>query len=281
MAHERDLEERVALARGIVEPAQERARAAVVVDRLVVGVDGARRVAREQRVARGALGLVGLGEVARERPVDGFAGLAVERLDRLADATVQAAPGRLEQAVVGDLLDEAVTEPVLRRGPAARPRRSGRGASGRRARARPARARAASRAAAGRSRARSRSRPRRPRACAPAAGRAAPAARPARASARRPGRRRAPTPPLAALERAALDQILQRLLEEERVAAGALGEQIGERAGQRRLGERLGELAARAGLQRPQLDLAVAVREDARARARPAATKAGRDRRGR
>ena len=88
---------------------------------------------------------------------------------------------------------------------------------------------------------------------------------------------RAVAPP----QRAALDQILQRLLEEERVAAGALGEQIGERARQRRLGERLGQLAARARRQRPQLDLAVAVREDARARARRAATTAGRDRRGR
>ena len=75
---------------------------------------------------------------------------------------------------------------------------------------------------------------------------------------------------VAALERAALDQVLQRLLEEERVAAGALGQQIGERAGQRRLGERLGQLAARAGRQRPQLDLAVAVREDrARVLAQP------------
>ena len=90
-----------------------------MVDRLVVGVDGARRVAGEQRVARGALRLVGLGEVAGERPVDGLARLAVERLDRLADAPVQAAPGRLEQAVVGHLLHEAVTEPVLGRRPAA------------------------------------------------------------------------------------------------------------------------------------------------------------------
>ena len=65
-----------------------------------------------------------------------------------------------------------------------------------------------------------------------------------------------------ALERAALDQILERLLEEERVAAGALREQIRQRAGQRRLGERLGQLAARTGLQRPQLELAIAVRED-------------------
>jgi hypothetical protein len=113
VAYQRDLEERLALARGILEPAQERACAPVVVERLVVGVDRARRVAGEQRVAGGPLGLVGLGEVARERPVDRLARIAVERLDRLADAPVQVAPGRLEQAVVSHLLDEAVAEPVL------------------------------------------------------------------------------------------------------------------------------------------------------------------------
>ena len=115
MAHERDLEERVPLAARIVQPPQERARAAVVLDRLVVGVDGARRVAREQRVARRALGLVGLGEVVGEWSVDGVAGVAVQRLDGLADAPVQGAPGRIEQAVVGDLLHEPVPEAVLRR----------------------------------------------------------------------------------------------------------------------------------------------------------------------
>ena len=261
MADERDLEERVALAPGIVQAPQEGARAAVVLDRLVVGVHGPRRVAGEQRVARRALGLVGLGEVVRQRPVDGVARIAVERLDGLADAPVQGAPGGLQQAVVGHFLHQAVAEAILRRGTPAdlddqvephqvRERRHDLVVRQQALEQRQPEA-AADRARDGDDLARARRQAVEPRLqCA--------------LHERRHGDLTVGELPhaVAAAQRAALDQILERFLEEERVPARALGQQIGERSRQRALGQRLGQLAARARRQRPQLDLVVAVRED-------------------
>ena len=265
---------------GSSEAAQERARAAIVLDRLVIGVDRARRVAREQQVARGALGLVGLGEVARERAVDRLVGLAVERLERLADAPVEAAPRGLEQAAVGHLLHEAVAEAVLRGGPAAdlhdqvEPHQLGQRRHDLLARQHALEQRQAE-AAPDCARHRDHLARARRQAVEPRLQRAL--------HERRHGDLPVGELPhaLAAAQRAALDQVLQRLLEEERVAAGALGEQIGERSRQRRLGQRLGQLAARAGRQRAQLDLADSGAGRALARARRGARRAGRDRRGR
>ena len=61
---------------------------------------------------------------------------------------------------------------------------------------------------------------------------------------------------------AALDEIAERLLEEERVAAGALDEGLGDRVGELPLGRLADEREARVARERPQLDLAVAVRVD-------------------
>ena len=66
--------------------------------------------------------------------------------------------------------------------------------------------------------------------------------------------------PVLAPERAALDQVPERLLEEEGVAARALGQELGDRLGQLALGDVPGEHAARVARERAKLDLAVAVR---------------------
>ena len=67
---------------------------------------------------------------------------------------------------------------------------------------------------------------------------------------------------VAAEKGAALDQVLQRLLEEERVPARAFGEQVGDGRGQGALGQGIRQLAARVGDEWPQLDLPVAVGEE-------------------
>ena len=69
-----------------------------------------------------------------------------------------------------------------------------------------------------------------------------------------------PGPAVAPPQRAALDQVLQGLLEEEGVAAGALRQQVDDRRRQLRLGQRGRQRAAGVGVQRAQLDLVVAVR---------------------
>ena len=209
-----------------------------MLDRLVVGVHGSRGVAGQQRVARRSLGLVGLGEVVRERPVDRRRPIAVERLDGLADPPVQAAPGRLEQAVVGHLLHEAVAEAVLRRRSPAdlddevEPHQVGergnelivrqQALEQRQPEASPDRARDRDDLA------RARRQPVEPRL--------------QRALHERRHRdltvRELPHA-VAPAQRSALDQVLQRLLEEERVPARALGQQVRERPGQRALRQRL------------------------------------------
>ncbi len=280
VAHERDLEERLALARGIVEPAQERARPAVVLDRLVVGVDGPRGVAREQQVACRALRLVGLGEVARERPVERLVRLSEHRLERLADAAVEAAPGRLEQARIRHLLHQPVAEAVLRGGPAAHlhdqvePHQIRQRRHDLLARQEPLEQRQAE-AAADRARdrhdlARARRQP-----VEPGLQRAL--------HERRHGDLPVGELPaaVAAPQRAALDQVLERLLEEEGVAAGALGEQVRERP--RAASPRPAPRRARGS--RPPAAAAARSRGSGagrrRARARPGATTADRGPRGR
>ena len=64
---ERDLEERLARAAVVAEPAQELARLPVVADRLPVGVDRPRAVARPDQVLGRLGGVVGGREVAREQ----------------------------------------------------------------------------------------------------------------------------------------------------------------------------------------------------------------------
>ena len=63
-----------------------------------------------------------------------------------------------------------------------------------------------------------------------------------------------------ALERTALHEVLERLLEEERVAAGALGEDLGDLLGHLPLGRVADEGPARVRGERPELDLTVAMR---------------------
>ena len=67
---ERHLEERVAGAPLVADPGEEVARLPVVLERLLVGVEGPRRVARLQQVVDRLLRLVGLAEVPGEQRED-------------------------------------------------------------------------------------------------------------------------------------------------------------------------------------------------------------------
>ena len=84
----------------------------------LVCVDRAGRVACLQQVLDRALGLVRLGEVVGEQPVHLGRRVAVELHERLADPQVELPPARLDERPVGDLLHEPVPEAVLGRGSA-------------------------------------------------------------------------------------------------------------------------------------------------------------------
>ena len=99
--------------------ARKLARSAVVLEGFLVRVDGARAIARLEEVLDRLVGHVRLAEVAGEEPEGLLRRLAVDLLQRLADALVELPPRRLDEARVGDLLDEPVAEAELRVGAAA------------------------------------------------------------------------------------------------------------------------------------------------------------------
>jgi hypothetical protein len=206
--------------------------------------------------------LAGLGEVPRERAVHLVPRLAVDRLQRLADAAVEAAAGGLQQAAVRHLLHQPVAEPVLRRRAAAqlddqvephqlRQRRHHLLARQQPLEQRQAEA-AADRTGDGHHLAGAR--------------RQAVEARLQRPLDHRRDHdltvRAVEDPAVAVLpaQGAALDQVLQRLLQEEGVAAGALGQRLEQLRRQLALRQRRGQLAAGTRVEWPQLDLPVAVR---------------------
>src|SRR2546421_12894216 len=91
----------------------------VEADRLFVGVDGAGGVAGLQEVGNGPHRVAGPREVASEESVDLLRRVGVELLERFTDDAVQLAAAARYEPGVGDLLDEAVAEAVLRCGAAA------------------------------------------------------------------------------------------------------------------------------------------------------------------
>ena len=258
---ERHLEERVARAALVADPRQEGARPAVVLERFLVRVDRAGGVAGLQEVVDGLLGLVGLLEVPGEKPVGLLRRLLVDLLERLAHALVQLAALRVDEARVGDLLDEAVAEAVLGVRPAAllddqvEPLQVGQCLHELVAVHEPLQQR----------------QPERPpddRGDREDVARLAVEAVEARLQ--RPlddrgdgqlvlGDRELP-PAVSALEHAPLDEVAEGLLEEERVAARALREQLGDRLGQLAVGRVRDEHARGVRRERAHLDLPVAVR---------------------
>ena len=94
-------------------PREEVAGAAVVLEGLPVGVQRPGRVARLQQIVDGPRRLVCLAEVPREQREDLVARARIELLQGLPDVEVDLSPLRLDQARIGDLLDEAVAEPIL------------------------------------------------------------------------------------------------------------------------------------------------------------------------
>ena len=90
---ERDLEQRLAGPRLVAGSLHEAERAPVELDRLLLCVDRAGGVARLQQVLDRTLGLVGLGEVVGEQPVDLRGRVAVELDQCLADAAGGARAG--------------------------------------------------------------------------------------------------------------------------------------------------------------------------------------------
>jgi hypothetical protein len=101
----------------VAEAVEEVECAAVVLERLFLGVDPARHVARFQEVVRRPLGLVSLGEVTAEDSVRLGRIFDCELLEGIADAAVQRATSALGQAGVRSLLDEPMPETVFRRRP--------------------------------------------------------------------------------------------------------------------------------------------------------------------
>jgi hypothetical protein len=116
---ERHLEERLARATIVTGAREEGAGLAVVLERLLVRVESARGVAGLQQVVHRLRRLVRLGEVPREDGVRVVDRLPIHLLERLPDAPVELAPARVDQACVGDFLDEPVAEAVLRSRPPA------------------------------------------------------------------------------------------------------------------------------------------------------------------
>ena len=114
-----DLEQRLARAPLVVEPREERACAAIVVDSLGGRPQRPRVVAGDdQRVGRLARH-VGFGQVpGKHRRRRGRPGLGRQLLERFGDTAVGIATVVLQHARIRDLLHQAVAEPVLRRGPA-------------------------------------------------------------------------------------------------------------------------------------------------------------------
>ena len=135
--------------------ARKVARLAVVLERLPVGVDGARGVARLQQVLDRLLRLVGLGEVAGEEPVGLLGRFLVDVLQRLADALVQLPALRVDEARRRRPPGRGRAGSGTRGSGAGASRRSGRDAGARSAPASARRAERAARGAAGRRCARS------------------------------------------------------------------------------------------------------------------------------
>jgi hypothetical protein len=111
---ERHLEEGVAHPLVVADAGEERPRLAVVLQRLLVGVDGARSVPGLEQVLGGLLRLIGLAEVAGEQAVRLLGRFAVDLFERLADALVELPALRVDEARIRHLLHETVTEAVLR-----------------------------------------------------------------------------------------------------------------------------------------------------------------------
>ena len=118
VVRKRDLEQNRARAFRVPEAVEERQRASVMPVGLLFRIDGLRRIARFEEITRGALGLVGLGEMVCEQPVCLRELVRAQLLERGADDAVEVSAAPVEQARVRRFAHEAVTEAVLRRRPA-------------------------------------------------------------------------------------------------------------------------------------------------------------------
>ncbi len=258
---ERHLEEGVAGASLVAELAEEGARLPVVLERLLVGVDRACPVAGLQKVVDGLVGDVRLAEVAGEERVALLRGLAVDLLQRLADALVELLARRLDEARVGDLLDEPVAEAVL----------GIRAAAHLHDQVEPLQLGERRLELLARHELLEERKPERPSDdCCEREHLPRRRLEPVETGLQRALNERRDRElvlghghlPLAVLlhEGAALDEVAERLFQEERVAARPLGEVVGDRLRQLALRGERRERPGRVGRQRPHLDLAGAVR---------------------
>ena len=110
---EADAEQGVSRPALVADPLQEGHCAAIVLERLLVRVQRAGRVAGRDEVAGRLLRLVRLDEMEGEQTVDLLERVGVELLERESGGAVEVAAAALEEAAVGDFPQEAVPEPVL------------------------------------------------------------------------------------------------------------------------------------------------------------------------
>ena len=261
MVRERHLEERVPSPSVVTHPGKEDSGPAVMVERNLIGMQRPRGISCLEEVFGGFLRLVGLAEVPGQH-LESSLGLVTERvLEGLTDVSVHPSALAVQQACVGNLLDEAVAEPVLRRGSPSllddeiESLQLGQGRDGLVARHDPFQKGEPERSAYD-----------------------------CRVAQHLPCQRVESVEPrlqgslddrrddevvwahceneLATLvaECPALDQVAQRFLEEERIPAGANCEQLGDGLRQLRLGRVRGERPACIVWKRPQFDLPIAVR---------------------
>jgi hypothetical protein len=114
VVRERHLEERVAGAPIVADAREKLTCLAVILERLLIGVDRASRVSRFQQVLDRLLRNVRYLEVPRKKTIRLLRRLLIDVLERIADLVVELASLRLDEARVSDLLDEAVPEAVFR-----------------------------------------------------------------------------------------------------------------------------------------------------------------------
>src|SRR5919106_5061314 len=258
---ERHLEERVPGAALVAGARQELPGLAVILKGFLVGVDRPRRIARLEEVLHRFLRGVCDFEVPRQEPVGLLRRLLEDLLERVADPVMELLPLRLHEARVRDLLHEPVPEAVLRVGaPANLDDQVEALELGERVGELIVRNEALEqRLAKGtpdhgcdvHDLARLRVEPVEPRL------QSTLHERRHRQLVDADRERPVAVPPL---EHAAFDQVAEGLLEEERVAAGPLRQELGDRVGNLTVRGVADQLTRGVARERPQLDLLVAVR---------------------